>query len=65
MAAADAEVAMATEEEPEADFIFIEMSYSLLPESFDEDGEVFTAVIDDLWDEDAIWLPSDSPEEGD
>ena len=48
---------------PPADFIFMERSLYLVPEAF-EDEEVLFAAMDDLHDEDAIWLPGDFPEEG-
>ena len=43
--------------------IFMNNSYFLLPETFDDDETLF-AAIDDMHDTDAIWLPEDFPEEG-
>ena len=43
--------------------IFMNNSYFLLPEAFDDDETLF-AAIDDMHDTDAIWLPEDFPEEG-
>ena len=42
------------------ELIYMESSFFLTPESFDDD-DILLAAIDSLTDDDAIWLPEDFP----
>ena len=50
--------------EPEIDAIFMNNSFYLAPESFEEDEDLLLAALADHHEPDAIWLPDDFPEEG-